>query len=126
MSTVARPLSCCDCGREWTCRIVGRRTVDVRCPMCSAIHQRRVELRAQVDQLAITDRGTRNARAALAAARHAGTLSPGSAGPSPLADAMHALARSGHAEEHVRERLLVRIAAAAVLWAAEISGALDG
>jgi hypothetical protein len=126
VSTLPRELTCCDCGRDWTLRVATRRAIDVRCPLCRTIHERRVALRAEVDEIVVTERGNRLAIAALAAARHAGTLSPGSAGPSPLADAVHAMTRSGRSDEHVRENLLVRVAAAAILWASEIAGALNG
>lgn len=124
MST-ARNLVCVDCGRDWAW--TGRRIRrDVRCPTCRVLNERRVEIREHLDQLVTTDRGARVAAVAMAAAHRADATRPGTAGPAAMSSAVHRLARSGAVDERTRQARLLDVAAAAIVWAAEIAGALDG
>ncbi|MDX8151113.1 hypothetical protein SK069_05875 [Patulibacter brassicae] len=124
MSRGQRTLACIDCGTTWEWRGQVRR--DVRCPACRLLAQRRAEIQQHLEQLVTTDHGARIAAVALAAASRAQAGHPGRPGSATLAHAIHAVARSGAVDEATRQARLLDVASAAVLWAAEIAGALDG
>lgn len=124
MSRGQRTLACIDCGTTWEWRGQVRR--DVRCPACRLLAQRRAEIQQHLEQLVTTDHGARIAAVALAAASRADAGHPGRASRETLTNAVHAFARSGALDEVARQARLLDIAAVAVLWAAEIAGALDG
>jgi hypothetical protein len=119
-----RTLECIECGQPWTWT-GGKIRRDVRCPRCRVLQERRDEIAEHLEQLVTDDRGAHLAQIALAAAHRAHAMRPGMAGPGSLTNAIQGVARSGRADERARQNRLVDVATAAVLWAAEINGALD-
>jgi len=117
-----RTMICVECGHQWMSTRYS--SVDVRCPACRILHQRRQETIEHVAALIRSERGARIAQVALAAAHHAASHQSGQAGPALIAAAVHHLARAGQDDERARQTRLVRLAGAALLWAAEITEAL--
>jgi hypothetical protein len=126
VSTGPRTLACIDCGTTWEWRPKGRTSLDVRCPGCALLAARRAEIQQHLEQLVTSDDGHRVAAVALAAAHRASAGTSGTTGRASLANAFHRLARSGSISEAALQARIVEVAAAAVLWAAEIAEALDG
>lgn len=121
MTVTTRQLECVDCGQRW---MLDSGTVDVRCHDCRPLHQVREEVREHLTQLISTERGARVAQVALAAAHTAMAMPPGRAGIGLIRDAIDALAHDRGNERHTQS-LTVRLAGAALLWASEITGALE-
>lgn len=118
--------TCMDCECRWRYTRKSAATDEVRCPKCRVLHGARTDARDLIDRMMADERGVRIVRAALEAAELAATNQPSVAGRASIAHHVHQLVLAKHADESTLRRLVVGLGSAAVLWASEIAGALDG
>lgn len=113
---------CVDCGNPWN---RSAHTVDVRCPDCRHLNQLRTEAREHFNHLIGSERGARVVEVALAAAHAALAMQPRQAGHESFEASANRLYAAPEGNEKRRQTLLVRHAGTSLLWASEITGAID-